>query len=90
MFQDLRVRIVGVVENMSYYECSHCHSHDLIFGRGYTNMLMDQFGIQVTYILSRTPFSFHYFQISVFIQMKGHQLPLFYPHNTSYPYFTIS
>ena len=28
MFQDLRVRILGVVENMSYYECGKCGSKD--------------------------------------------------------------
>lgn len=28
MFQDLRVKILGVVENMSYYQCSKCGSVD--------------------------------------------------------------
>lgn len=45
MFQDLRVRIVGIVENMAYYKCGTCGTPDYIFGRGYTNMIMDQFGI---------------------------------------------
>lgn len=47
MFQDLRVRILGIVENMAYYECGKCGHHDLIFGRGYTGMIMTQFGIEV-------------------------------------------
>jgi ATP-binding protein involved in chromosome partitioning len=45
MFQDLRVRILGVVENMSHYECSKCGHKDLVFGKGYTKMIMEQFGI---------------------------------------------
>jgi ATP-binding protein involved in chromosome partitioning len=55
MFQDLRVRILGIVENMAYYECGKCGHHDLIFGRGYTSMIMDQFGILVQLSLCRTP-----------------------------------
>lgn len=49
MFQDLRVKILGVVENMSYYQCSKCGSIDEVFGKGYTKLLMDQFGIEVNY-----------------------------------------
>ena len=45
MFQDLRVPIAGIVENMSYYECSKCGNKDYIFGRGYTQMIIEQFGI---------------------------------------------
>lgn len=55
MFQDLRVRILGIVENMAYYECGKCGTQDLIFGRGYTQMMMTQFGIEVTPPLPRTP-----------------------------------
>ncbi len=40
MFQDLRVRILGIVENMAYYECGKCGHHDMIFGRGYTPIIM--------------------------------------------------
>lgn len=40
MFQDLRVRILGVVENMSYYECPKCGNKDEVFGKGYTRMIM--------------------------------------------------
>lgn len=32
---------------MSYYECGKCGHHDLIFGRGYTGLIMNQFGIEV-------------------------------------------
>ena len=34
MFQQTRVPILGIVENMSYYVCPHCSSQDYIFGRG--------------------------------------------------------
>lgn len=49
MFQDLRVSILGIVENMAYYECSKCGTKDQIFGKGYTKMMMEQFGIEVTF-----------------------------------------
>src|SRR5262245_23486008 len=34
MFQQTRVPILGIVENMSYYVCPHCDSKDYIFGHG--------------------------------------------------------
>jgi ATP-binding protein involved in chromosome partitioning len=34
MFQKLKVPILGIVENMSYYMCSHCGQRDEIFGHG--------------------------------------------------------
>jgi len=34
MFQQTRVPILGIVENMSYYICPHCNSRDHIFGEG--------------------------------------------------------
>ncbi len=34
MFQQTRVPILGIVENMSYYICTHCNSRDYIFGQG--------------------------------------------------------
>jgi ATP-binding protein involved in chromosome partitioning len=34
MFRKLNVPILGIVENMSYYECSHCGQRDDIFGHG--------------------------------------------------------
>ena len=53
MFQDLRVRILGIVENMAYYSCGKCGHKDLIFGRGYTQMMMTQFGIEVSLLSFR-------------------------------------
>jgi ATP-binding protein involved in chromosome partitioning len=34
MFEKVNVKILGVIENMSYYVCPHCHEHDDVFGHG--------------------------------------------------------
>jgi ATP-binding protein involved in chromosome partitioning len=34
MFQQTRVPVLGLIENMSYYICSHCGERDEIFGHG--------------------------------------------------------
>jgi ATP-binding protein involved in chromosome partitioning len=34
MFEKVNVKILGIVENMSYYVCPHCHKHDDVFGHG--------------------------------------------------------
>ena len=34
MFQQTKVPILGIVENMSYYVCPHCGGRDEIFGHG--------------------------------------------------------
>ncbi|MGH9445575.1 MAG: P-loop NTPase, partial [Terriglobia bacterium] len=34
MFQKLSVPILGMVENMSYYNCPHCGAREDIFGHG--------------------------------------------------------
>jgi ATP-binding protein involved in chromosome partitioning len=34
MFQQTRVPILGLIENMSYYLCSHCGTREEIFGHG--------------------------------------------------------
>lgn len=60
MFQELRVPIVGIVENMAYYRCGKCGTEDLIFGRGYTEMIINQFGIEVLINLDRTQLKFLY------------------------------
>ena len=34
MFEKMNVRILGIVENMSYYICPHCRHRDNVFGHG--------------------------------------------------------
>ncbi len=34
MFQKLGVPVLGLIENMSYFECPHCHGRTDIFGHG--------------------------------------------------------
>jgi ATP-binding protein involved in chromosome partitioning len=45
MFQQTRVPILGIVENMSYYICPHCNSRDHIFGHGGGRRAAEQLGI---------------------------------------------
>ncbi len=45
MFQQTRVPILGIVENMSYYICPHCDSRDYIFGQGGGKRAAEQLGI---------------------------------------------
>ncbi len=34
MFEKLKVPVLGLVENMSFYSCPHCHQRDDVFGHG--------------------------------------------------------
>lgn len=34
MFQRVGVRVLGIIENMSYFECPHCNAQTAIFGSG--------------------------------------------------------
>jgi ATP-binding protein involved in chromosome partitioning len=45
MFQQTRVPILGIVENMSYYICPHCNSQDQTFGEGGGKRAAEQLGI---------------------------------------------
>jgi ATP-binding protein involved in chromosome partitioning len=45
MFQQTRVPILGIVENMSYYICPHCNSQDYIFGHGGGRRAAEELGI---------------------------------------------
>src|SRR6516162_1450657 len=45
MFQQTRVPILGIVENMSYYVCPHCDSKDYVFGHGGGSRAAEQLGI---------------------------------------------
>jgi ATP-binding protein involved in chromosome partitioning len=34
MFEKVNVKLLGIIENMSYYVCPHCGQHDDVFGHG--------------------------------------------------------
>lgn len=45
MFQRVGVPVVGVVENMSYFECPHCGKPTPLFGQGGGQRLADEVGV---------------------------------------------
>jgi ATP-binding protein involved in chromosome partitioning len=45
MFRQMKVDIVGVVENMSYFVCPHCQHEIDIFSRGGAENMAKQFGV---------------------------------------------
>jgi ATP-binding protein involved in chromosome partitioning len=52
MFRKVNIPILGVVENMSYYICSHCGHENNPFNQGGTERMVVNFGTQ---ILARIP-----------------------------------
>src|SRR5579862_8184370 len=45
MFRQMKVDIAGMVENMSYFVCPHCHHEIDIFSRGGSEKTARQFGV---------------------------------------------
>src|SRR5580704_11133369 len=45
MFRQMKVDVVGVVENMSYFVCPHCQHEVDIFSRGGAEKMAAQFGV---------------------------------------------
>jgi len=45
MFQQLRVPILGIIENMSSFDCPHCGKHSAIFGQGGARQASQRLGI---------------------------------------------
>src|SRR5580658_1298020 len=45
MFRQMKVDIVGVVENMSYFVCPHCEQEVDIFSRGGAEKMAQQYGV---------------------------------------------
>ena len=45
MFVETKVPILGLIENMSYYVCSHCGAKDEIFGHGIVAQAAEKLGV---------------------------------------------
>jgi ATP-binding protein involved in chromosome partitioning len=45
MFRQVNVEILGVVENMSYFTCPHCHGRIDVFGHGEGQTMARMFGV---------------------------------------------
>ncbi len=45
MFKKVEIPLLGIVENMSYYECSKCGNHDEIFSHGGGKRLAEELSI---------------------------------------------
>ena len=45
MFRQMKVDVVGMVENMSYFVCPHCQHEVDIFSRGGAEKTAKQFGV---------------------------------------------
>jgi ATP-binding protein involved in chromosome partitioning len=45
MFRQVKVEILGIVENMSYFVCPHCHNEIDIFSKGGGERTANQFGL---------------------------------------------
>jgi ATP-binding protein involved in chromosome partitioning len=45
MFRQVNVEILGVVENMSYFNCPHCHGRIDVFGHGEGQHMAKTFGV---------------------------------------------
>lgn len=47
MFQKVKVPVLGVVENMSFHQCSACGHIEQVFGQGGAEALSQQYGVPV-------------------------------------------
>lgn len=45
MFGKLNVPMLGLIENMSYYACPHCHQRDDVFGHGGAKLAAERLGL---------------------------------------------
>ncbi len=47
LFEKLGIPIVGLVENMAYFKCTKCKNEERLFGEGYTQELVQKFGVSL-------------------------------------------
>jgi Mrp family chromosome partitioning ATPase/DUF971 family protein len=55
MFDELKIPILSVVENMAFFICDKCDEKHYVFGQGYASMLQKQFGIESSFSLPLEP-----------------------------------
>ena len=60
MFDKLKVPTLGVVENMSYFECTTCQTRHYLFGQGARKKLVEQFGIKNSFEIPIDPDISHF------------------------------
>mmetsp|Transcript_106831 Transcript_106831/g.230028 ORF Transcript_106831/g.230028 Transcript_106831/m.230028 type:complete len:100 (+) Transcript_106831:665-964(+) len=48
LMDSLKIPTLAAVENMSYFECGNCSEQHRIFGKGFKDTLVNQFGIKHT------------------------------------------
>jgi DUF971 family protein len=46
MFEKVKVPMLGLIENMSYVTCEHCHGKNHVFGESATASLQSRFGLE--------------------------------------------
>ena len=51
----MNVPVIGIVENMSYYECPHCGEKSEIFGKSHIDEIAARFGIETVARLPINP-----------------------------------
>ena len=47
MFRNVRVPILGIIENMSYYQCPNCGHQQHIFGRDGAKRTAEDFNMEL-------------------------------------------
>jgi len=47
MFQQVNTPVIGIVENMSHYECAQCGQRDDVFGSGGAERIAQRYGVPV-------------------------------------------
>jgi ATP-binding protein involved in chromosome partitioning len=55
MAEQTRLKVVGVIENMSYYVCEHCGERTAVFGEGGGRLAADTLGVPLLGQIPLTP-----------------------------------
>ena len=80
MFESVKVPVLGIVENMSFFICDSCDKEHEIFGKGGGERMEQQFGVP---LLSRIPMQ----PALVMAGDKGEPLSHFSPNHPANKFF---